>query len=246
MASPVRTWLPSAAITPQALTEPLAAVLGAWRERWFSAKAVGILAIEPATETIPRPSEQVYRASGAHASATLDGRGKRHLLEGTLDVSLAKNLPNDNDHRLLDAFAASVLEDLVVGFDGLLTDVALESRRGDLVRIGIAAGSEEVLAVFVDEQNLVALLKASSATGRPRRETLSSRTDAMKSTSVAVDAMLGRAELSIEELENLSTGDVLILDRDISEKVDLCPIGQNLAIGRGRLQRSDDRVEIHF
>jgi flagellar motor switch/type III secretory pathway protein FliN len=246
MTPPVRAWLPSTVLTPPSLTDPLAAVLGAWRERWFPAMAMGIATVERASEPDPPPSELIYQVNGAYASATLDGRRKRHLVEGALDVSLLNNLPNDSDHRLLDAFATSILEDLVGGLDALLKDVASDLGQGEFVRLGISSDSQELVAVIMDEQHAFALLRASSRAARSRTEPLSSRTDAMKSAPVAIDAMLGRAELSIEELENLRAGDVLVLDRDISEKVDLCPIGQDRAIGRGRLQLSEGRVEVHF
>lgn len=225
----------------------LAGPLATWSQRWFARGTADVAAIRHDQGRSPAVLPQVQRIDGIVAIATLPGRGKRHLLETALDVSLADHPPGDGDHRLLDAFATEVVEDLLSVVDALFGQVDTAADAGGRVVATISIGRTELLSVSMPDHALVPRLRG--RLGRLRRTTdrPGSRAAALRDTKLVAEAVLGHARLPVGELEGLAVGDVLLLDRRLNDKVVLRLAGQIEPIANGQLDRSDDgRVAILF
>lgn len=243
----VRDWLPLEAFDPEAISGILADPVAKWSQRWFARSAAGVATIrhESGLPSIVLP--QIQRIDGAVTIATLPGRGKRHLLETALDVSLAEHMPNEGDHQLLDAFATEVVEDLVSGVDGLLGGLDARPDRGNRIVATISIARIELLSLSFPDHALVPRLKNRHLPLRRPTDKPGSRLAALRDTTLVTEAVLGSARLPVGDVEGLAIGDVLVLDQMLADRIILRLAGQHDPIAKGQLDRSrDGKVALQF
>lgn len=235
------------AFTPDAICEALADPVAKWSQRWFVREAATVAAARHDSGPQPIVPPQVQRVDGAVATATLAGRGKRQMLETALDVVLAEQMPGEGDHRLLDAFATEIVEDLVAGIDGFLGGPVAPTQAGGRIVASIAIGHVELLSIAFPDHALVARLKGRC---RPLRRTTGTpvgRLAALRDTVLVAEAVLGRVRLPVGEVEQFAVGDVLLLDQLLADKIALRLAAQGDPIAKGRLERSrDGKVALQF
>jgi flagellar motor switch/type III secretory pathway protein FliN len=236
-----RDWLPTEAFSESAVKAALAGPVERWSKRWFAKGAAGVGTVHPAE--IAEPSAQSRIVTGMLAQAELTGRGKRVLLEAALDVELAGQTLSEGDHAVLEAFAGAALQDLVSVLDETFRSAADDA--GPRLRIALTLGGSDLLAVTVPRYAIVPALRARLGAARNTKDVLKSRLGALASTNVTAEAVLGLAELSFADLNNLGVGDVVILDRALQDPVDLRLSGGQ-RIGRGKLSRNGGRVAIQL
>jgi flagellar motor switch/type III secretory pathway protein FliN len=107
--------------------------------------------------------------------------------------------------------------------------------QGAQVNIGISVRGKDLLNIHCPQQSLVTKLKSLLGLPAPARNPLGSRINALKPTRVATKGVLGRAELSVSELEGLAIGDVLILDRALSDTAELRLVETDRLVASGKL-----------
>lgn len=90
----------------------------------------------------------------------------------------------------------------------------------------------------------VAAKAPSFATFTPSEPVPTKSLDHLYAVKLDAEAVLGRADLSVEEMLNLGIGSVVELDRLVSEPVDL--IVQNVRVARGEVVVVNDQFAIRI
>jgi flagellar motor switch/type III secretory pathway protein FliN len=145
---------------------------------------------------------------------------------------------------VLDLLVQEMLEDLCRLIEPKLGEAETQSPSNLRACIGLGRG--EVLDLRLPSPALVPLLKAKWPRAMSSSGALRRRSDALKQVSVSARACLGRVEIALEELEGLSVGDVLVLDRNVNDPIDLCLPGSDQPVLRGALRRDADRIVLQL
>jgi flagellar motor switch/type III secretory pathway protein FliN len=236
----IKDWLPKEAFSEAALKSALSAPIEGWSKRWLARGSALVTAAHRA-ELSPTAA-QSRLVSGKAAKAELAGRGKRVLLEAVLDLDLAGLSPSEADHAVLDQLAVRIVEDLVAVLDAKLRS---EDPDGTRMRFAVSINGVETLAVTLPKDALVSALKGAFGPARPNRTKAQSRMRALASMPVAMEGVLGRADLALSDVEGLSVGDVVVLDRQVQEPVELRLSGGQ-RVASGKLGRTEGRLSIHL
>ena len=238
----VKHWLPRGAYTDDAVKAALCEPVARWSGRWFGRETAAVATVLHWPETAP-PQARVF--SGSVAEAQMSGPGKRRVLEAALDVDLAAQALGEGDRRVLDGLAQRIAEDLVAVLDETFGGNA---GHGDDARIGamLSLRGGDALAVTLPSQVLVPALKARLGAVRKPTSAPRERVQALGPLRVMACGVLGSADLSVSDVDALGIGDVVILDRTLSEPVELRIAESGNRIGKGKLSRNGGRVAIQF
>ncbi|WP_157215374.1 hypothetical protein [Flavisphingomonas formosensis] len=218
MSHRVRPWLPASALSVERVRAALAAPLDAWTQRWFAQAAITLSACQPAARLAAVPESTVRIAHATSTSAILlPARGKRHLIEAVLDISLSDVTVSEDDHRLLDAFARRICEDLL---DRLGASGEAPAPGATSLRLTISHGRDELLHLDCADTLIIAhIRRARRPAAQPPK--LTGRWQALGGQPVAAVALAGRAQLSLEELKGLAVGDVVLLEGAVNGRAAL-------------------------
>ncbi len=233
-----RNWLPEGAFTDAAVAAALSEPLKLWSGRWFASAEVRAGPVIRAGVGAP----QAFSLQGASADVEMTGRGKRTLLEAALATDLSTKNLNDADHVLLDALARRIAEDLIAVLGNGLEASPQETAR---VEAGITLDGREVMTVSLPCEAMVTAIKKHLGAARPSATPLGGRLAALGATRVALEGVLGKAELALSDVQELGVGDVVVLDRALTDSIELCLV-QGATMARGRLGRSGGRMTIQL
>ena len=223
-----KDWLPAGAFSEEAVKAVLAETVERWSKRWFAKGTAAIATVHRAV--IAEPSSQSRLVTGTVAEAELTGRGKRALIEASLDAELAGQALSEGDHAVLDAFAGAAVQDLVALLDEKFRS---DDDEGARLRIGLSLFGSDLLAVTLPRHVLVAAIRGRLGRSRLNTETPKSRLGALAGTTVTAEAVLGEVELALGDLNALGVGDVVILDRALQDPVELrLAAGQRIGWGK--------------
>jgi len=238
----VRDWLPKQAFAEDAVRAALDGVVAAWSEAWVSGATARISAVRgrgPASA----PAPNSIQLKSLVVAAELPPLGKRHLLQAMLGADLSAEGLRAGDHKVLDALVRQALEDLTARLDKAFARGGPCAGEPELV-VTLALAEREFLMLAVHEHMLVPALRHRLGSPKPASSAPQSRAKALGPMRLALEAVLGRAELTMHELEGLSIGDVVILDRHLNEEVELRLAGIESPLARGKLIRSATQVSI--
>jgi len=238
-----RIWFPKEAYGRERVGACLRPPLQAWGERWFPRKtvAVGDVRVAP----VPAAASSADSVAGVQAALDYLERGRRRILEAVLDIDLQSVELSDGDRKLLDRFVRRIVQDLADGLDALAKPGDEDDAR-QIVVSTIALDGQEILNLSLPDHALAPLMKAQMPQRRGDAAQIARRSDALKQTKVMARGVLGSASLSLDELEGVSVGDVLVLDRGLSEPVDLRMTGSQAVLMRGKLCHSAGQVSIQL
>jgi flagellar motor switch/type III secretory pathway protein FliN len=236
-----QSWLPKNAFLSRAARTILSEPVAQWSEHWFARAPATIYDVSMDDDS-EAPNLEVC---GTRANIELSAASKRQLLETLLDTDLAKQKPSANEAEILDAMAADVGRDLLRRIEVLLSDA--DGGEGKVrVRYTLAIGEGAILDVVIPTQALAPLLKAQFGEPHSSPREFVRRNAALRQTSVTAEAILGQAELSLGEIDELAVGDVLVLDRSLSERVELRLPGSDRSFAQGNLRRNGNRISIQM
>jgi hypothetical protein len=240
-----RAWLPKGAFSIGAVGACLAVPLESWTRRWFLRATAAVAAVRAEEGCAAPAAPQGIRVEGALAALDLGGHGKRRLLEAALDADLAGQPLTDGDRRLLDALARRMAEDLLRLLEETLAP-GDKSEAASWFAATVVVGGHDVLDLHVPAHVMVPRIKTFAAPAAGPRQKLTGRSEALKRTALIAHGFLGRAELGLDELKDMSIGDVLILDQALGDPVELRLAGSPAALARGKLLRTDNAVSLQI
>lgn len=222
----VSEWLPTDALTHPRFDKELGDALQHWNDRW--------LAAAPGYKT----SCAKYIGNRSVAVTALDWRGLGHgisigwndefaaavgaVLVDATDKSLAKTA---RDKNLLSALAMEAFEDLASSIAASLNlpdKVGFSGRAGEpAIEWSLRATGKTMLPQLVlriPASLLVPARKAMIGSAQYALPDACSLTDACASASLSVRAEVGEAVIGWRDLQRLEIGDVVVLDRKMSDK----------------------------
>ncbi len=238
-------WLPQEAYSVALVDKAICGPMVEWSEAWF----VGAVASVSNVRTIGAAEEAAtqldLKIGGLHAALVVSGAAKRNLFGASLGVDPSRQTSSETDTRLLDAFARKIGQNLLNMLD------AIFSRNPNgvgkvKVAITLSIGSREILDIIVPDHLLVPVLKAGLGSTRRPAPLTGRRTDALRRTKLVARAVLGYADLSLSEVRELCTGDVLILDRTLEDPIELRVAGDGPPVARGKIRRNGDKISIQL
>jgi len=153
----------------------------------------------------------------------------------------------DRDAALLRGFDRRMLEDLAARVEAALAVGAPEDGAAAgasppgadcLCAMVAEADGAEALRLAIPKAPVIAFRKAAVA-APPRRSPPAPRRKALAAAPIRVEARLGSARLSLEELRSLAPGDVLLLERRLDEPAELFAAGDARAFAAGRLDAAE-------
>jgi flagellar motor switch/type III secretory pathway protein FliN len=247
----VREWLPLQALAGERVRRKLNELVNQWCSRWFAKRAITItdLTALQSSPTAPRGGG-TWRRLTPEIAVHCSNVGVSRLLEWSLDASIDQIERTETDQHLLDGFLDAMLIDLAKTLAGHLSGgesgssplatVADPLAAQGGVLVGLAHGEGVGVATIAIGRELLLPMVKSLLPARPTAgEPLAPLKSALAATPVIVEVGLGCADLAFSDLSTLAPGDVVLLDRALSDSVDLCLANTDQPFGRASLADRD-------
>lgn len=235
-----RDWLPDTAFTEEIVGQVLRDSISSWSKRWFADAQVDVAAVR--LGHVNKRMAQGLHVQGRSCEAELSGRGKRALLEAALGVDLSGMTLTESDHRILDRFAMAAADDLVAALDSLGDG----AREGSILSATLSLAGVEMAVLELPAAFLIPQIRKNSGPARKPAHPPKSRSEALRLVPIKAEGYLGRAELTLDDLQGLAIGDVIVLENSLKDPVELRMPGGRQCIGRGKLVRTVESVSIQF
>ena len=236
----VRDWLPEQAFKQESAELILREPLSLWSGRWFTR-----VDAEVRSARVSCANSQVaqgIQVRGTSSEIRLSGRGKRALLEAALATDLSTMILTESDHKVLDSLATEIASDLLATLDPIGAGFSAEP----VLSITLALAGVEMAVLDLSMPAFIPVLKKAMGPAREPAQKPRSRIEALKRTFLRVEGYLGRAELTLNELQGLGIGDVIILEKTLKDPVELRLPGSQQFIRRGKLVRTTESISIQF
>ena len=246
-----REWLPLSTISDSRVKERVSAIAGRWAERWFAPGICAVSDCEVREQRRPPVGLDLAWRDFGHGVCLLWGEAK--ALEWARETI---NMPGDisltvEDGALLTRLAENMAQELANDLgDALLLDAGGQKQpvAGPWLEMTLVrtACKKIPLRISVSACALVRFRKslvASKPTDSLPGNTLEA---AISGQTLSYEAVLGGARMKAAELCALAPGDVILLDRSLSEPVDIVSLGGGAIVGRAMLDQagSDARLTI--
>lgn len=247
MTEEVLEWLPVEATACAPVKSAIEGGVADWCEHWFAGRRVRVAGLTPTPKSAPASTDEAgWRLFGQSVAISYPKKAATRLLEWALDVELERIVLTDVDRQLMQAFERRLIGDLAVrletalGVGGGLRDLPANTidplgRLGGLV-VSLADGQGlQLLSLGIPLATVLPLCKSSSARVDRQPVPLDRLMQALGPVTVSVDAMLGKAEITLSDLQGLSAGDVLILDVGLDDLARLTLPSSDSTIAHAKL-----------
>ena len=221
-----RAWLPPEAISSDRLEPIIKDLIGKWSDHWFA--AVSASATAAFQDDWPHGgSEAVWRSCLPVVSIACAPNAKNLIAGAMLDVNVPPATIQAGDRELIEHLATEAIDDLLKRVGELALEIRPETGVSDSCidlndchwwEISLAP-RRAVLKLAIAAPAIVSIIKSKLVA--PMAPKLGKLGDGLGEQRVGLAANVGRCSISLAELQDLSTGDVLILDRSASEPVEL-------------------------
>lgn len=246
-------WLPLSALEHISVTAPLAAAVAAWSQHWFARRRLAAVELAGVGQARREPADGGgWRGYGNGLAISCARRAAARLAGWALDADLETLAPAGLDRRVVEAFEAQVMADLVARVS---TAAGLAAPDGDPAPVSAPFDEAGGLLIGLSDQGAawfwlalpaaaaLALRRRALPAPRAAAPPLVDRWSAAASTPIRLEACLADVEMSLCDLTTLSAGDVLVLDQSADSPAEL-----RLACGgpvmRGLLTAADGRTAL--
>ena len=258
MTGRVRDWLPHGVVTHDVVRQTLEQAITQWGDRWFADVYASVTDMKSAYEAPGIENDdggwRVYRSAVAIRTRR---QALARIVDRALDIGTEGLNLTEADRYMLGELERNILENLAEEVEqafGVPSERkpaperprdALSDGGGLLVSLTDPSG-REVLTLAVPIDVTLPRIKAQLGTPAPRSEALQPLTRALSSVNVAIEAVVGRVELNLTELNDLAVGDVLVLDRALDQAVDIAAAGSQQIFAKAVLTHVDDGIALVF
>ena len=253
---PIRPWLPDSALIDDTLRDQFGSVVKHWSEKWFALGAVfEIGSLQRLVQEDANADSCCFIKLESGVAAAISLHDRTRLASRMLRLEGLK--PKKADEQLLNRLANRALEDLLS-----MLDETADGRSNSVMRTtqtqsildqleefdfqlpissdflgngGVDICFKRVFAVKARKSLLVTHRKAIS---------LTSAEAAAETVELELSARLGQGGVSIRELEQLASGDVLVLDASTEGIVHLTVAGTQLRTHQCRLENTKDSLNL--
>lgn len=233
MSRPLREWLPGAALADGRLEAALLPQARAWAETWFAAPSDISLQLKPLSPGLPAlADDQSLFSEDGELRLLPSARARARMAREALGYSGQFQEKKAEDRQLMAALSGRILQDLCERAATVLPVTgALQARPGEAALswpepewqgfvISLQMFSEEGFLVFVCSRDLVCRARK-ALLGAPPVRTFPPLSQALASQAVTVGGYAGAVGLTLAEFRAMQPGDVLALDRSLSEGIPL-------------------------
>lgn len=229
----MREWLPASALTADNIGAALRPCVEDWCGRWFA--GAGTSMSLKLAQGVALAQEGSITEDGDGIRLMMPAGGKRTLLERVFDEALAGKNLSASDHQLLDGLARTIARDLIAGIEKLMGPPSGEAH--DRLELAVHSGQNQLLRITCPTDPVIRLIRSRITPTCPESPALVTRRQAIAPSPLRVEAVLGSAELSVDDLHNLEPGDVLVLDAPLTAPATLRTFESGHLIGKGRLSQ---------
>lgn len=253
MRSAPREWLPLEIAGHASLRATMSGVAQAWSEHWFAHRRAIVGVIDAvAGGALVGDSSRSWRRHGAVLAINTPVGGAR-LAGWLLDADWDPLLTGLAEQLILETLETAVLGDLCERVRKALglTDSASGEPQTTLDPLGpdggaVAelkeAGGGLALRIAIPLAALAAARKSDMPARTPRTRPVETRLAALGQTMIEAQAGLGSVELSLEDLQNLAPGDVLVLNTRLDGLALLTVEGTARPLAQGRVSNTEGRL----
>lgn len=258
MIGQVRDWLPYGVVTHDCVRRAIEEAVARWHDRWFIDAYVSVSDMTAAPEAPWSDGDDGgWRVLRAAVAVRLRRQGLARAVDKVLDTGTEGLSLTEGDRYVLAGLERRIVESLVEDIEqafGLLGDMrAIPEKRRDalaeggglLVSLKDVSG-RDILTLAVPTAVTLPILRAHLGAPTAPREALRPLTQAMGSANIVVEAVVGRVELTLTELNDLAVGDVLVLDRALDEPIEVAAADTRRIFARAMLTEVDDGVALVF
>ncbi len=244
MNAAVREWLPPGADGGPAVLRFLNIIVAAWSERWFNDAiytVACVMAGDAARQRVEQDDEVI--SNTRCVVARLLAHGRAMLISQALSPE-GQSLDDERDQLLLHTFVGAIVQDLVDRLDQALGHTAAErTASASLAIILRDSRQRDILSIRFSptaHRKLIDKALPTPRLGGP----LDYRGRVLGDRAVPVCGRVGQAQLELGALRTLALGDVVVLDRKVSDGIELIT-GAGRAFAAAELHFKDDRIEAH-
>lgn len=222
-------WLPLEVVERAAAQAPFDAALAAWRADWTPRLHLQIGSWTLKASEALRDGDP-WRVPHRCVAVSCSARAKMRLASAALELDLETAQSNERDRAVLGGFCDRLLGDLAERFEGLLGAAADDVMAGHLTKAprivaAIEGEAGALIQIAAPARPLVALYHRALPRPAAAAKPLVDRLKALASSTVQLEAMLGEAAISLPELRAMAPGDVLRLNRKLTDPTSLCLAG---------------------
>ncbi len=247
-----QSWLPPTALFDGALTMAVTSLVESWHSRWITGTGRCSVRLEASNPLDVVPA-QGWRTECDGLRLMADARMRLRLSAAALRSQRAAKAPIDTDRALLDQLAGRIWCDLLAS----AADVFATKTRSDSLGTETLAASAPALLRFCIQGHggtfgFLCVAAGPAATARkrltkpsPDRPALASRQHAIASQRVRVGIRVGGCGIVVSDLQTLSKGDVLVLDRRLADPLEVVLDGQPYSRGAIGVHRKGSSLLLH-
>lgn len=251
MRSAVREWLPAEAMAGEAVRSALDAAVRQWSSRFLGRSALGVDMLKPSRRLAnERYDGAEWRSLSAYVAVSASSQAVSRL--GQLAFGVLSHVTQTEHDRLLSkVFEKKLLLSLAEAIETALgivgdrpaTNAIPADASGGVALISDQSGAR-VLHLAISSRALIPFCKRSLAPAPRARRPLKDLASALSPTEVVVEASLGRAEVSLDDLRSISPGDVIVLDRALDQPVEIHIKGAGGHVAQARLIEIEGRMAL--
>ena len=251
-----REWLPLDVCKREIVRTSLEGAVAAWSELWFVGRGIRVSNCRPIVSARGEGVDgAAWKIHAGPAAISCPPRFAQRFSAWALDINLDNLVLGQADRRIVSQMENDILQDLARTVEQALdaeTGVAPEGFHGSVDPFDGLGGvvlnladelGDRCLALAVPLGALIPLCRASFP---PRRKAapMKSRLDALRSTPVRMEALLGEVEVAIVDLPGLAAGDVLVLNRALDASAEVVLHGSEVPVMRGSLTQCESRMAL--
>lgn len=253
-----RDWLPNSVIMDDVVRDAIRSAIAQWSARWFVGEQLVLSGLKASSGAARNESDESgWRICRTAIAIRGDRSALSHLIYLALDTHTEDTHLTEGDQALLQGLERRILDDLAEtleqAFD-LAGELKLKPQKvwdplcegGGLLASLVETSGREILSFALPAHVIVPRIKAHLGPAAQKTEDLQPLTKALGDVSVSIEALIGSAELTLAEFNDLAVGDVLILDRTLDQPVDITGAGSGQAFAKATLTHVDDDMALVF
>lgn len=261
MIGQVREWLPYNALTHDIVGETIERAVVQWSERWFVGAHACVKGLKPVSGAPRHEDDAGWRVYGQVVALQAGRNALADMVDAAMDIDTETMILTEGDKYLRAALEQQILTSLAweleQAFDLPRSRPESASSRpesiwdpladGGGVIVSLAARSgRDILTAAVPVDLVLPKIKAYLGPAARRPEPLRPLGAALGSANITIEALVGKATLTLTELSDLVVGDVLVLDRTMDQPVDIAAAGSHQIFAKAMLTNVDDGIALVF
>lgn len=244
-------WLPIDALTNPAITSVFGPVVNAWSKRWFGERPFELKRVSPqlAKSTL-KPDKEVWRDFGNGIFINWAVKSQLALASQALHLAKAQHKYSAEDKHLMLSFAECISADLAQAIIGIVGQEVKQPENSaeqfeccGALELEICGVSElACINVGISVGALAGMRKSQCVRYIPDEIQTASILDILGPAKIAVAAKLGHASISVQDFRDLVEGDVIVLDRALSDPLEVCTEHSDLTLFVVTLKQDRDQL----